>query len=999
MNTPPIDDRPGFDAIRRRLGDARGRTFWRSLDELCETPAFRAFLEHEFPRHLAAAPEGAGRRHFLKLMAASLGVAGLAACTRQPEERIVPYVRQPEHAIPGHPLYFATAAPLGGYGVGILVESHDGRPTKIEGNPQHPASLGASDAMTQAALLGLYDPDRAQVLTHVGEIRPWSALVDAIGQVRAAQTASGGAGLRLLTGAVGSPTLAAQIEALLGEFPEARWHRWEPAGAFHARQGAVLAFGEAVETQYRFAHARVVVALDADFLMRGPGRIRAARDFAAARRLTGDGPDPARLYAAESTLTATGSAADHRIAVRSADVEAIARHLARELGVPASENADAPVLRTHRPWVDAVVAELRAFAGQSLVVPGDEQPPAVHALAHAINHRLGNAGTTVVYTAPVPAEPVQDDAASLRALVADMRAGTVECLVIVGGNPVYDAPADLDFAGGLDDVPLTIRLGLHDDETSERCHWTVPEAHFLESWSDVRAFDGTVSIVQPLIAPLYEGRSAHELLAALAGRPGATSHKLVREHWRGRLPGGDDESAWRRALHDGVVAGTASPPRPVTLRANMTARLPAPAPSAGGLELVLRPDPFLHDGRFANDGWLQEIPSPITQLTWDNAALLAPATAARLGLQNEDVAELRLGDRTLEAPVWIVPGHAADSVTLHLGYGRRRAGRVGTGAGVDAYALRTSEALAGGTGLTLRATGHTYPLAATQLHHAMEGRDLVRRATLAAYRTDPHFAQRHEPDAAESLYAPHPYEGNAWGMVIDLGACIGCNACVAACTAENNIPLVGKEEVARGHELQWLRVDRYYEGNPDAPRVLHQPVPCMHCENAPCEVVCPVNATVHSGEGLNEMVYNRCVGTRYCSNNCPYKVRRFNFFRYADWESEPLAMARNPDVSVRSRGVMEKCTYCVQRIEQVRIGAAKESRAIRDGEVVTACQQACPTEAIVFGNLNDPASRVARLRADPRNYGLLAELGTRPRTTYLAAVGNPNPTLEEPEET
>jgi molybdopterin-containing oxidoreductase family iron-sulfur binding subunit len=837
------------------------------------------------------------------------------------------------------------------------------------------------------------------VLTHVGEIRPWSALVDAIGQVRAAQTASGGAGLRLLTGAVGSPTLAAQIEALLGEFPEARWHRWEPAGAFHARQGAVLAFGEAVETQYRFAHARVVVALDADFLMRGPGRIRAARDFAAARRLTGDGPDPARLYAAESMLTATGSAADHRIAVRSADVEAIARHLARELGVPASENADAPVLRTHRPWVDAVVAELRAFAGQSIVVPGDEQPPAVHALAHAINHRLGNAGTTVVYTAPVPAEPVQDDATSLRALVADMRAGTVECLVIVGGNPVYDAPADLDFAGGLDDVPLTIRLGLHDDETSERCHWTVPEAHFLESWSDVLACDGTVSSVQPLIAPLYEGRSAHELLAALAGRPGATSHELVREHWRGRLPGGDDESAWRRALHDGVVAATASPPRPVTLRADMTARLPAPAPSAGGLELVLRPDPFLHDGRFANDGWLQEIPSPITQLTWDNAALLAPATAARLGLQNEDVAELRLGDRTLEAPVWIVPGHAADSVTLHLGYGRRRAGRVGTGAGVDAYALRTSEALAGGTGLTLRATGHTYPLAATQLHHAMEGRDLVRRATLAAYRTDPHFAQRHEPDAAESLYAPHPYEGNAWGMVIDLGACIGCNACVAACTAENNIPLVGKEEVARGHELQWLRVDRYYEGDPDAPRVLHQPVPCMHCENAPCEVVCPVNATVHSGEGLNEMVYNRCVGTRYCSNNCPYKVRRFNFFRYADWESEPLAMARNPDVSVRSRGVMEKCTYCVQRIEQVRIGAAKESRAIRDGEVVTACQQACPTEAIVFGNLNDPASRVARLRADPRNYGLLAELGTRPRTTYLAAVGNPNPTLEEPEET
>ena len=980
----PID----LTALRARLAGRGGRALWRSLDELAESPAFLELLHEELPQHAAALARSVDRRQFLKLMAASLGLAGLAACARPPEDKIVPYVKQPEELVLGEPLFYATAVPLGGFAVGVLAESHEGRPTKLEGNPTHPASLGAIDPPTQATLLGLYDPERSQTITSAGKIQTWSGFLAAVRAALDAQRPRGGAGLHVLTETVTSPTLHAQLRALLAEFPQATWHQWEPAGRDAARAGALRAFGAPVETRYDLARADVVLALDADLFATGPSRLRYAREIAGRRR---PGPGMSRLYAVESMPTTTGAVADHRLALAAADVEGFTRTVAAELGLAVAA-APAVAVAPHHAWVRALVDDLRAHRGACAVVPGEHQPPAVHALAHAINDALGNGGRTVIHTDAVEAAPT-DQAASLRALVAAMRAGAVEVLLILGGNPVYAAPADLDFAGALGKVALRVHLSLHQDETSELCHWHLNAAHVLEAWSDARAHDGTVTILQPLIAPLYGGRSAHEVLAALTGpeRPG---HDVVREHWQGvHSGGGDFEAFWRRALNDGVVPDTALAPRTVALRPGWD--VPTPAAPAAGLELVFRPDPYLIDGRFANNGWLQELPRPITKLTWDNAALLAPATAERLGVANGDVVEVAVGGRSAHAPVWVVPGHALDSVTVHLGYGRRRGGALATGVGFDAYALRTADAPSIARGAALRPTGRRHAFACTQDHQSMEGRALVRAATLAEWRAHPDFAHAFEetPPRDRTLYPPHAYEGYAWGMAIDLGACIGCNACALACQAENNVAVVGKEEVARGHEMHWLRVDRYFAGDLDAPAILHQPVPCMQCENAPCEVVCPVNATNHDGEGLNVMVYNRCVGTRYCSNNCPYKVRRFNFFLYSDWTTETLKMARNPDVTVRSRGVMEKCTYCVQRINRARIHAEEAGRRIADGELVTACQQACPTEAIVFGDVNDPTSRVARLKADPRNYALLGELNTRPRTTYLAAVRNPNPAL------
>jgi MoCo/4Fe-4S cofactor protein with predicted Tat translocation signal len=990
VTAPTVMD---LSAIRRRLAGQQGRALWRSLEELAGTDAFAELVAQDLPRHAAGLLSAVDRRTFLRLMGASFALAGLGACTKQPTEYVAPYVRQPEQLVLGQPLFFATAMSLGGFATGVLVESHEGRPTKIEGNPDHPASLGGTDAVTQASILGLYDPDRSQVVTYAGTIRPWSAFQAAAGEALAAQKARGGAGLRLLTETVTSPTLARQVRELLAAFPQARWHQWEPVGRDGARLGARLAFGQFVDTSYRFDRADIVLTLDADFLACGPGSARYARDFARRRRLGSDNPVVSRLYALESMPTLAGARADHRLAVRARDVEPVARAIAAAIGVRLRGNA-APATREQAAWIAAAAHDLRAHRGASLVIPGDEQPPSVHALAHAMNDALGNVGRTVLHIEPVEAEPVEQGA-SLRALADDMEAGRAEILVIVGGNPVFTAPVDLHFGERLARVPLRIHLGLYDDETAALCHWHVPEAHWLESWSDVRAFDGTVTIQQPLIAPLYAGRSAHEVLAALTDHPALTGHDAVRETWTKRWGNADVDARWRKALDTGLVAGTAAAPRAVTLRPDWDARPPKPARGTD-LELIFRPDPTVWDGRFANNGWLQELPKTITRLTWDNAALMAPATAERLGLGNEEVVELGYRGRSVRAPVWIVPGHAADCVTIHLGYGRERAGQVGERAGFNAYALRTADAPGFGDGLTVRPTDERWPLAVTQGHHTMDGRPLVRFGTLEEYRRDPAFAreQVEEPPRDFTLYPGHEYRGHAWGMAIDLNACIGCNACVVACQAENNVPVVGKSEVRRGHEMHWLRVDRYYVGDLDAPETVHQPVPCMHCENAPCEVVCPVNATVHSSEGLNDQVYNRCVGTRYCSNNCPYKVRRFNFFLYGDWTTESLKMARNPDVTVRSRGVMEKCTYCVQRIERSRIRAHDEGRRIRDGEVVPACAQTCPAEAIVFGDVNDPASRVAKLKAEARSYALLGELNTRPRTTYLAGVRNPNPDIE-----
>jgi MoCo/4Fe-4S cofactor protein with predicted Tat translocation signal len=976
-------------ALRARLAGLTGKRYWRSLEELAETPEFERYLRAEFPEQAPQLIDPLARRTFLKLMGASLALAGVSACTRQPTEKVFPYVKAPELIVPGEPLYFATAMSLGDAATGLLVESHMGRPTKVEGNPDHPASLGASDAFSQASVLGLYDPDRSQVIRHVGDVETWANFTVALAALLKAQQPSGGAGLRILTGTVVSPTLAAQLRELRSQFPQAQWHQWEPVSGDAARAAAQRAFGRPLVPRYRFDLADRILALDADFLACGPAQLRYARDYVGRRR---DPETMNRLYVAETVPSNTGAIADHRLALRSGEILELALAVARGVGV----TARAPVgLEGHAHFVDAIVRDLQQHRGRSVVVAGESAPIGAHLLAHAINAALGNVGTTVVYGEPPAAEPV-DQAASLRDLVTALNAGTVELLVLLETNPVYAAPADLEFAAALAKAKTRIHHGLYLDETADLCHWHIPAAHYLESWSDTRAFDGTTTIIQPLIAPLYDGKTAHELVAALLGTPERTGYDIVRDYWKGQLGAADFDAHWRKAVHDGVIPNSASPPVAASAApaSEWADAIAAPVPrDAGALDIVFRPDPTVYDGRFANNGWLQELPKSLSRLTWDNAALLAPATAERLGVANEDVVTLELDGRSVRAPVWVSPGMAPDVVALHLGYGRTRAGQVGSGVGVSAYRIRPSDRPWNATGLKLSRTGEHYPLASTQHHHSMEGRDLARAGTVAEYRQNPKFAASPET-YGESLYPRFKYPGYAWGMTVDLNSCVGCNACVVACVAENNVPVVGKDQVARGREMHWLRVDRYYEGSIDAPTVYHQPVFCQHCELAPCEVVCPVNATVHDYEGLNAMVYNRCVGTRYCSNNCPYKVRRFNFTLYNDPHSDVLKMVFNPDVTVRSRGVMEKCTYCVQRINYGRIRAEREDRRIRDGEVLTACQQACPTEALTFGDINDPASKVSQRKRDPRNYVLLDELGTQPRTTFLAQLRNPNPDLE-----
>jgi molybdopterin-containing oxidoreductase family iron-sulfur binding subunit len=994
------------DSIEPQATSPETRRFWRTLDELADDPAFQERLANEFPSEIEAITDPVARRTFMKLMAASLGLAGVTACTRQPAEKIIPYVRQPEEIVPGRPLFFATSMPLGGVATGLLVESHEGRPTKIEGNPLHPGSLGATDIFAQAAILDLYDPDRAQTLTNNGDIRPWSAFIGAMRAAVTAQAPLKGAGIRILTEAVNSPALAAQLHDVLAKFPSAKWHQWDPASRENARAGAKLAFGEYVEAQYRLEHADVILALDADFLG-GPGSLAYARAFAKRRvpgtELAGNGartPSPTmnRLYAIETMPSSTGSRADHRLPAKPSEIHGLALAIARAIGAGGAGGSDAK----HQKFVDAVAKDLVAHRGRSLVIAGDAQPPEVHALAHAMNQALGNVGQAVVYTDPIEAEPV-DQLASLQDLVKDMESGTIDVLVILGGNPVYTAPPDVKFADAMNKVGLRVHLSLHHDETSALCHWQVPEAHFLEAWSDARAFDGTLSIVQPLIAPLYGGKSAHEVVAALSDRPEQSGYEIVRAFHK-IDPQNDRE--WRHWLHDGVIPNTAYQPKTVSARAVGSQQSPA----ASGFEIAFRHDPCILDGRFANNGWLQELPKPVTKLTWDNAVFVSPATATRLSAANtpafrggergnivSDVVEVTVGGNKVRGALFPVAGHPDECATIHLGYGRARAGRVGDQTGFDVNPLRTSNTLWSAGGAQIAKTGDEYPLACTQYHHLMEGRGLIRVATHEEFVKDP--KSMHEGDETPprtiTLYPEYKYEGYKWGMAIDVNACIGCNACVVGCQAENNIPVIGKDQVMRGREMHWIRVDTYHRGPAENPETYFQPLPCMQCENAPCEVVCPVGATVHSHEGLNDMVYNRCVGTRYCSNNCPYKVRRFNFLLYQDWDTPSLKLLRNPDVTVRSRGVMEKCTYCVQRINKAKIDSEKGDRRIEDGEIKTACEQACPADAIVFGDLNDPNSRVAKLQKDARNYSLLGELNTRPRTTYLGAVRNPNPELGE----
>jgi molybdopterin-containing oxidoreductase family iron-sulfur binding subunit len=976
--------------LRARLAEKKGRHFWRSLEEIVETPAFQEWLHREFPQGASEWQNAFSRRNFLKLMGASLALAGLTGCSspKGDDNVFLPYVRQPVELTPGLPMFYASAVTLGGYAIGVMVESHEGRPTKIEGNPNHPASLGSSDVFGQASILTMYDPDRSQVVVRYGtRISTWSSFLEDFQKLLDEQLNTQGAGMRILSNTVTSPTLAAQLKEILLKFPKAKWHQYEPINRDNVYAGAELAFGEIVEPHYNFNQAEVILSLDNNFLVQGPGHIRYARDFSAKRRIWQGQATMNRLYMVETAPSATGAKADHRLPLRAGLMESLARALAQAIGV----KTDANPMAEYTDWIATVAKDLQAHPGASLVIAGDEQPPIVHTLAYAMNEALGNIGKTIVFTQPIPQNSALQTP-SLRQLTDEMAAGQVDLLIILEANPVYDAPADLQFQERMTQVKNRIHLALYEDETSEWCQWHIPGLHPLEMWGDSLAYDGTVSMIQPLIAPLYDGKSVYEFVATLLGQVGVSNYDLIRGYWESQYRGSNFEAFWRTVLHNGLIADTALPPKAVTLQDNLGAA--SPGPEQGGLELVFRPDLSVWDGRFANNGWLQELPRPLSKITWDNVAQISPTTAEQLSLTNGDLVELRLGERSLYAPIWISPGHADDSISVTLGYGRIRAGQVGNGVGFNPYVLRIADTPWFSGGLSVTKTGGYYPIVTTQHHFNMEGRHLVRTASLPEYQTNPEFAHEGEHHEPISLYPPWPYnEGNQWGMAVDLTTCIGCNACVTACQAENNIPIVGKEQVGRGREMHWMRIDLYYEGDPANPSGHFQPVMCMHCEGAPCEMVCPVAATVHDNEGLNNMVYNRCVGTRYCANNCPYKVRRFNFLQYTEQEVPVLKLLQNPNVTVRSRGVMEKCSYCVQRINTARIAAKREDRPIADGEMVTACQAACPAQAIIFGNIIDPASQVNQAKKTTLNYGLLTELNTQPRTSYLAEVKNPNPEL------
>jgi molybdopterin-containing oxidoreductase family iron-sulfur binding subunit len=967
---------------------------WRSLGELEDSPESRAFREREFPEGASEAPDTVSRRTLLQLLGASAGAVSLAAC-RRPEEHIVPYVEAPEQIVPGIPRYYATTMPNGTSAYGLVVESHEGRPTKLEGNELHPASLGSSSARVQASVLDLYDPDRSQAVLKRGERSSWTDFVAAWKARAQAHSADAGAGLAVLASPSASPTLYRLAAAFQKTYPRARFVTWAPVSDANAALGVEQAVGRPLLPVYRLDKAKAILAVDADILHADPEMIRHTRGFAAGRRLQAPGDAMNRLWAVEAVLSITGANADHRLRLGAQRIPAFLAALAAELrgqGLAIDAPAAPEVKGVEAAWVRALAQDLLAHRGTSLVVAGPRQPAAVHAAVVALNAALGNVSATVDYHEPVDA--LLPSTAAFAELTKALREGQVKTLVVLGGNPAYDAPADLDFAAAAKKAEELVHFGSHVDETAALASWHVPSAHFLESWGDARASCGTLSVVQPLILPLYGAKTAVEVLGLLASGEDRSGHDLVQSTWRPILGESDFDKRWNRVLHDGVLPESALPGVKLDLKAgNFTAlAAAAQAPGAGALEVVFQACPKLEGGASANNAWLQELPDAITKVTWDNPLLVSPATAGRLGLKDEDVVKLEVAGRSLELPVLRVPGLADGTLGLSLGYGRKQAGRVGTGVGFDGYSLRTTAGLDLATDVELTPAGRSYPLAHTQEHGTMEGRALIKEATLDHYKQDPQFATDKTP--LFSLWTEHEYKSKPqWGMVIDLNACTGCNACSVACQSENNVPVVGKDQVRRGREMAWLRIDRYFTGPPEEPAAAFQPVPCMQCENAPCEQVCPVAATVHDEDGLNAMVYNRCIGTRYCSNNCPYKVRRFNFFNYTKDTPRVLKLVNNPDVTVRARGVMEKCTYCVQRLSAAKIDARLGGRELADGDAKTACQQACPAEAIRFGDLLDLESQVAKARSSDRTYALLAELNTRPRTTYQARIKNPHPSL------
>ncbi len=1025
--------------VRAKLDGKTGRRFWKNLDELADTPAFHELMREEFPRQAGTGEwvDAVSRRGFLKVMGASLALAGLAGCTKQPDEPIFPYVKQPEDLILGKAMYFATAYPFPTGAIPVLIKSDSFRPIKVDGNPEHPMSKGKSDAFTQATLLDLYDPDRSQHVLHRGEVSGWGDFQQAF--LTAAKKTNGGQGIYFLSETITSLSLAAQWKQVQAAYPQAKLVQWEPVNQDSSRAASKAAFGSYTDAQYKLEEADVILSLDADFLggIGHPGFLPLAAGYAERHRYE-EGKTMNRLYVVETMPTVTGFKADHRLGLKPSEIASFATSLANG-SAPQGASAEA------QKFFTVLLSDLKASGGRCVVIPGEQASPAVHAAAYSLNSSLGAVGKTVIYTEtvnPMPSEQVAD----LKSLVADMKAGKVQWLVMLGVNPIYSAPWDLGFRDAFANVPVTVQLASHVDETGAIANWHINKTHYLESWSDARAYDGTITIIQPMIDPLYGGKSAFDVFQTLLENTQISAYDVVLANAKTYIKG-DFATSWRKALHDGWVEGTAFTAK--AGGAGKSALSSFPVAASTGLEVSFRPDPSIYDGRFANVGWMQELPKQVTNLSWDNAAIMSMGTMADLKLEESDPVKVSFNGREFIAPALMVPGHPDGVITAHLGFGRGvQAGRVAQGVGFDAYQIRTADGALFISGATAVKVPGEYELCITKVHniehrgsfaqhdlekplsdkdgvyslagHEAEERSIIRYATVDEVKKNPNFA--HEGGASGTLidkvgYGPQGETPgkedsffpdawsytkqdpstlkiqNAWGMAIDLNSCTGCNACIVSCYAENNIPVVGREQVKVGRNMQWLRIDTYFEGDLHAPKAHFQPMACQHCENAGCEQVCPVGATVHTPEGLNAMVYNRCVGTRYCSNNCPYKVRRFNFLLYSDYDTESLKFMRNPDVSVRSRGVMEKCSYCVQRIESVKIVADKENREIRDGEIVTACQQACPTSAITFGNINDKASKVAKLKAEERDYQVLADLNFRPRTTYTAGVINPNPEL------
>lgn len=1016
MNEDPTPKKLDLNAINEKLKGKKGPSYWRGLEEVAETEEFQQFIEDEFPNRRDIA--NLDRRTFLKFMGASIALAGVSGCRGMflPVEKLVPYVIQPEEMVPGVPLYYSTTLPFMGYGFGVLCSQREGRPIKLEGNPTHPTSLGAINAIVEAEVLTFYDPDRLSNVLQGSNVSTWEQFAAESRKAMAEQAAKKGAGLRFLTGTITSPTLASQMADIQKQYPQSKWYSFDPLANDGEKKGSVLAFGKQYETRYDLTKAKVILSLDSDFLLKLPDSVRLQREWADGRRITGTTGTMNRVYSVTSAMTTTAATADHYFPVKPSDVHKVAAAIAAGLGVgsvPASCPLSAAI-------INGIVKDLQANPGAALVMAGEGQGPDLHALCFAINEKLGAIGQTVLIQEPVDynSAPRVDQ---ISALTAELKAGTVDSIFILGGNPVYDSPADLDFADALSKAKFKAYLSYYQTETSEYCDWTAPMSHPLESWGDLRSADGTISLIQPLIEPLYDSWSVYEFLSALTG-PKADGYDILRDHYKSG-PHKMDDDRFKESLYHGLIKNTTQPTlTPKVLPTAVT----VPPPAGDGIEVRFQACGKIGDGSLANNGWLRELPDQITRVTWDNVIEISPAMAVRMNISSGNMLKLATKVGSIQGPAWVQPGQADGSVTLTLGYGRTAGGVVATAedaGGYNCYPIRSTDAmgfLSGAQGVSMTNQGGDYRFANVQTHSAIEGRDILKVGTLEDLaKGEQGFKFPDEEDFNYDELNMYPkdvfrWDGPQWGMTIDLTTCTGCGACMTACQAENNVPVVGKDQVARAREMHWLRVDRYYGKRDDLsnanyeqanylenPTVIFQPVMCVHCEKAPCEPVCPVAATVHSHDGLNQMVYNRCIGTRYCSDNCPYKVRRFNFLNYQ--YSQPnfdevdriplLKLLSNPEVTVRSRGVMEKCTYCVQRISFARIEAKKAGLPIRDGEILTACQQACPTKTITFGNIADPKAAVTKLKSDPRSYKLLEELNTRPRTSHMARLRNPNPEI------